>query len=52
MYGSVPPSHGHARVWVKDASAHFKGASICFMYDCTKILSFIATIGLKVHHHF
>ena len=38
MYGSVPQYHGRARVWVKAASAHLKGASICLMYDCPKTL--------------
>ena len=52
MYGSVPQSDGCARVWVKAASTHLKGASIFLMYDCPKILSFIATMGLKVHPHF
>ena len=52
MYGSVPLSNGCARVWVKDASAHLKGASICLMYDCPKRLSFIAAMGLNVHPNF
>ena len=51
MYGSVPQSHGHAKVWVKDSYAHLKGASIWLMYDCLKLLSFIAVMGLKVHPH-
>ena len=49
MYGSVPQSDEHARVWVKVASAHLKGDSICLMYDCPKRLSFITTMGLEVH---
>ena len=52
MYGSVPQSDGHARVWVKDASAHLKGACIFLMYDCPKRLSFIAAMGLKFGPHF
>ena len=52
MYGSVSQYDGCARVWVKVASTHLKGASICLMYDYPKILSFIAVMGLKLHPHF
>ena len=52
MYGSVPQYDGCARVWVKAASAHLKGASICLMYDCPKRLPFIATMRLEVHPRF
>ena len=52
MYGSVPQYDERDKVWVKDASAHLKGSSICLMYACPKILSFIASMGLKVQHHF
>ena len=52
MYGSVPQFDGRARVWVKNASAHLKGASIFFMYDYPKRLSFNAAMGLKFHPHF
>ena len=52
MYGSVLQYYGHARVLVKVGSAHLKGDSICLMYDCPKRLSFIASMGLKVHPHF
>ena len=38
MYGSVPQYDGRVRVWVRDAFAHLKGASICLMYDCPKRL--------------
>ena len=34
------------------AYAHLKGSSIFLMYDCPKILSFVAAMGLKVHPHF
>ena len=34
------------------AFAHLKGASICLMYHYPKRLSFIPTMGLKVHPHF
>ena len=51
MYESVPQFEG-ARVGVKDASAHLKGVVIFLMYDYPKRLSFIATMGLKVHPHF
>ena len=33
MYGSVPQYDGRDRVWIKDAYAHLKGASIFLMYD-------------------
>ena len=52
MYGSVPRSYVCARVWVKATSTHLKGDSIFLMYDCPKRLSFIETMGLKVHPHF
>ena len=52
MYGSVPHFDGRARVWVKDASAHLKGAYIFLIYEFPKRLSFIATMGLKFHPHF
>ena len=52
MYGNVPHSDGRARVWVKTASTHLQQAYICLMYDCPKILSIIAAMGLKVHPHF
>ena len=52
MYGSVPQYDGRARVWVKAASAHLKGASICLMYEFPKILSFIPSMGLQFHPHF
>ena len=52
MYGRVSQYDGCARVWVKAASAHLKGASICLMYDCHKRPSFIAVMGLKFHPHF
>ena len=48
----VPRSNGRAKVWVKDAFAHLKGAFICLMYGCPKILPFIPTTGMKVHPHF
>ena len=51
MYGSVPQSNGRATLWVKAASAHLKGDYICLMYECPKILSFIAAIAFKVHPH-
>ena len=52
MYGSVLQSDECVIAWVKDASAHLKGASICLMYDCPKRLSFITEMGLEVHPHF
>ena len=52
MYGSVPQSDGSTRVWVKDSSTHLKGDSIYLMYDYPKILSFTASMGMKVHPHF
>ena len=52
MYGSVTQLDGHARVWDKASYANLKGYFICLMYDCPKGLSFIATMGLKVHPHF
>ena len=51
MYGSVPQYDGCGRVWVKATSTHLKGYSICLMYDCPKILPFIAEKGLKVYPH-
>ena len=52
MYGSLPQSDGHSRVWVKATSVHLKGDSICLMYEFPKTLSFIEEMGLKVHPHF
>ena len=51
MYGSVSRYDGRARVWVNFAFAYLKWPSVCLMYDCPKILSFIASMVLKFYPH-
>ena len=42
----------HSLRYVLECGLRMKGDSICLMYDCPKRLTFIASMGLKVHPHF